>query len=263
MPPTFDHALPDDAQLVPMLQEQTSSATALAFDPGAGKPDGFASTDAAMTPRSWLRHPWQALFAWMRAFAHHRDPLVEASNWVALLIGTHLPFWPLYVWWSAGAQALPTAFLTMALAPMFMVIPLLSRRSGLLGRVATPLAGIANTVFTVWILGPNSGTALFLAPCTALAAFSFRRSERWLMAVLTALPLVAFYFLQKDGLVPLHLYDADAAKQLFILNVISVSVLGVAFGWLQSDIYQRMEQPSTARSDAGDFVQRRVMSTDS
>ena len=80
---------------------------------------------------------------WMRMFAQHPDPLVEASNWVALLIGTHLPFWPLYVWWSAGAQALPSALWTLALAPAFMAIPLISRRSGLLGRVATVLLGAA------------------------------------------------------------------------------------------------------------------------
>ncbi len=123
----------------------------------------------------------------------HPDPLVEASNWAAILIGTHLPFWPLYVRWSAGAQAFPTALLTAALAPLFLVIPLIARRSGLLGRVATPMAGIANTVFTLSILGADSGTALFLAPCTALAAISFRRRERWLMLVLAILPLAVFY----------------------------------------------------------------------
>ncbi|MEO7055387.1 MAG: hypothetical protein ABI281_13865 [Caldimonas sp.] len=186
----------------------------------------------------------------MRAFAHHRDPLVEASNWVALLIGTHLPFWPLYVWWSAGDQAFPTALLTLGMTPLFLVIPLISRRSGLLGRVATLLMGIANTVFTIWILGANSGTALFLAPCTALAAFSFRRGERWLMLALAALPLAVFYILQLYPLVPLHLYDAEAANSLFVLNVISVSVLGASFGWLQADIYQRMERTSAAVREA-------------
>ena len=198
--------------------------------------------DAAVPAGSWLRRVWRAMFGWMQTLAHHRDPLVEASNWVALLIGTHLPFWPLYVRWSAGAQAFPTALLTLALAPVFLVIPLISRRSGLAGRIATPLMGIANTVFTVWILGANSGTTLFLAPCTALAAFSFRRSERWWMVVMTALPLAVFYLLQRDAITPLHHYDAEAARSLFVLNVISVSVLGTAFGWLQADMYERMER---------------------
>ncbi len=188
----------------------------------------------------------------MRAFAHDRDPLVEATNWVALLVGTHLPFWPLYVWWSAGAQAFPTALLTVALAPLFLVIPLLSRRSGLLARAATPLVGVVNTVFTVWVLGTNSGTTLFLAPCTALAAFSFRRRERWLMLALTALPLIVYFVLQYRAPVPLHRYDPGAAKSLFVLNVISVSVLVAAFGWLQADIYQRMEKASNDSHGAQD-----------
>ena len=182
-----------------------------------------------------------ALSAWTRAFARHRDPLTEASNWVAILIGTHLPFWPLYVRWSAGAQAFPTALWSAALTPLFLVIPLLSRRSGLLARVVTPLAGIANTIFTVWILGSNSGTVLFLGPCAALAAFSFRRSERWLMLALTTLPLIAYFALGHWPPVPLHHYDAEAARSLFVLNVISVCVIVAAFGWLQADIYQRME----------------------
>lgn len=170
---------------------------------------------------------------------------MEASNWVAVLIGTHLPLWPLYVWWSAGTQAFPTALLTVALTPVFLVIPPIARRNGLLGRVATPMAGIANTVLTVWILGASSGTTLFLAPCAALAAVSFRRGERWLMLVLTTLPLAVFYVLQHVPLAPLHHYDAEATKQLFALNVISVSVLVTAFGWLQCDIYRRMETPAS------------------
>ena len=178
----------------------------------------------------------------MHTWAYHRDPLVEASNWVALLIGTHLPFWPLYVWWSAGAQAFPSALWTLALTPAFLAIPLISRRSGLLGRVATVVLGVVNTVFTIWILGANSGTALFLAPCTALAAISFRRAERWLMLPLTALPLVVYFVLRHHMPDPLHHYDSAAAQSLFVLNVISVSVLAASFGWLQADIYRRMER---------------------
>lgn len=160
------------------------------------------------------------------------------------MIGTHLPLWPLYVRWSAGAQALPTSLWTAAPTPLFLIIPLLSRRSGLAGRVATPLAGIANTIFTTWILGATSGTALFLGPCAALAAFSFRRRERWLMITLTTLPLIVYFVLQHAPPEPLHRYDAEAARSLWLLNVISVSVIVTAFGWLQADIYKQMEEPA-------------------
>ena len=177
----------------------------------------------------------------IRAFARHRDPLAEASNWVALLIGSHLPFWPLYVWLSAGAQAMPSALLSAAMTPVFLLIPLLSRRSGLGGRIAMLLGGLANTVLTVWILGENSGTLLFLGPCAALAAVLFRWNERWLMLCFTLLPLAAWYGLREYPPVPLHRYDPAAARQIFELHAISVGILIAAFGWLQADIYRRME----------------------
>ncbi len=195
----------------------------------------------ASRPARHLR-TWHAGMARVRGFAAHPDPLVEASNWVALTIGSHLPFWPLYVWWAAGDQSFPSALLTVALAPVFLAIPLLSRRSGLLGRAATPLVGLANTVFTIWVLGMASGTALFLAPCAALAALLFRRAERWLMLALTALPLLVWYALLYHPPVPLHRYGGDAAQRLFGLNAISISVLISLFGWFQVSIYQRMER---------------------
>ena len=192
-------------------------------------------------PSRW-RRGWLLAVKWTRAFAHHRDPLVEAANWVAILIGTHLPFWPLYVRWSAGPQAFPSALWTAALTPLFLVIPLVSRRSGLAGRILTPLAGIANTVFTTWILGLSSGTALFLGPCTALAALSFRRDERWLMIALTTLPLLVYFGLQHVLPDSAHRYGAEAARNLFVMNAISVAVIVAAFGWLQGEIYSKMER---------------------
>ncbi|WP_428489224.1 hypothetical protein [Rhodopila sp.] len=170
------------------------------------------------------------------------DPLVETGNWVALTIGSHLPFWPLYVWWSAGREAWPSALLTITLAPVFLLIPWLSRRSGLAARVATPVAGVGNTVFTIWVLGPSSGSALFFAPCAALAALLFRRSERWLMLALTTLPLIAWYLLMFFPPTPVHRYSASSSARLVELNTISIVVLISFFGWLQTASYQRMER---------------------
>jgi hypothetical protein len=209
---------------------------------GTHQESAMAPERVSDRPRSRALQIWRAGERRARAFAAHADPLAEASNWVALAIGTHLPLWPLYVWWSAGNQAFPTALLTMAMTPVFLVLPFLSRRSSLLGRVAMPLAGIMNTVYTIWILGMASGTALFLAPCAALAALIFRRNERWWMLTLTMLPLITWYVLLDYPPGPLHHYDAVAAERLFGLNAISVAVLAALFGWLQADIYQRMER---------------------
>lgn len=194
--------------------------------------------DLSLTHRGWFRAAGLSL---LRRFNAHPDPLTEASNWVAVSIGSHLPFWPLYVLWSAGWQAWPTCLLTVALAPVFLLIPPLSRRSSLAGRIATPTIGIVNTVYTVWVLGMASGTALFLAPCAALAALLFRRSERWLMIGLTLLPVVVWYVLRTHAPEPWHHYDAPAARNLIALNAISIGVLAALFGWVQTLIYQRME----------------------
>jgi hypothetical protein len=196
----------------------------------------------------------------MRRFAAHPDPLAEASNWVALLIGTHLPFWPLYVWWCAGTQAFPSALLTMSFAPVFLTVPLLSRRSSLLGRLAMLVTGLANAVFTVWILGAASGTALFLAPCGALAAISFRRHERWIMLIFTLLPIAVWYVLQTCPPTPLHHYDLPALRQLFVLNAISIGVLMMVFGWLQGDIYRRMETMRGLPPGAGQMSSEETVS---
>jgi len=50
------------------------------------------------------------------------------------------------------------------------MIPLISVWNGLAGRVGVRPAGKANTVFTMWVLGVNSGSTLFLLPCAILAA---------------------------------------------------------------------------------------------
>ena len=194
---------------------------------------------------SRLGRMYHAMTTRTQRFAWHRDPLSEASNWIAIIVGTHLPLWPIYVWWSAGRQAFPTALATMAMTPLFLLVPPIARRSGLLGRIATPVLGVVNTVFTLWVLGANSGTALFFAPCTALAAVSFRRSERWPMLALTSLPLVVYYGLQHVSLGALHHYDGEAARNLVTLNVISVAVFATALGWLQCGLYRRMEETPT------------------
>ena len=184
---------------------------------------------------------FKAAFARMEAFARHRDPLVEEANWVALTIGTHLPLWPLYIWWAAGRQAWPTSLWTVALTPLFLIVPLVSRRSGLAGRITMILAGVGNTVLTRWVLGPDCGTELFFVPCAVLAALLFRRSERWLMLGFSGLPLAMWYVSPYFAGVGLHHYDAHGAHGIFTLNLLSVSVLITAFGWLQANVYQRME----------------------
>lgn len=184
---------------------------------------------------------WHDMHARLRAVAAHPDPLAEASNWAALTVGTHLPFWPLYVLWAAGPEAMPAALLTAAMTPAFLAVPLITRHSSLLGRIAMVAFGLINTIFTVWILGAASGTELFLAPCAALAALIFRHGERCVMLVLTSLPLGVWCLLQKYPQAGLFFYDAAAAQNLLALNVFSIATLMVLFGWFQAGIYRKLE----------------------
>lgn len=196
---------------------------------------------APVVRRGGVSQLWTRAHNGLRAFAAHPDPLAEASNWVALTIGSHLPFWPLYIFWAAGWEALPTSLLTAAMTPLFLAIPLISRRSSVLSRIAMVSFGLINTVFTIWVLGNNSGTEVFFFPCAALAAFIFRHSERGLMIVCTAFPLMAWYILQLHPMHTLHQYNAAVAREIFTLNVFSIGALIVLFGWFQADIYRKME----------------------
>lgn len=188
---------------------------------------------------AFRRHP--SIVARARSLAAHGDPLAETNNWVALAIGSHLPLWPFYILFTTGRQAWPTALMTAALAPFLLAVPILCRHSSLLGRIAMPMLGVAKTVFTVWVLGVNSGTEVFLFPCAALAALSFRKSERWLMVVVATLPLAVWCLLQQHPPVPMHRYDPAAADRLFELNVFSIAVIVLLLGWLQAEIYHRLE----------------------
>jgi hypothetical protein len=181
-------------------------------------------------------------FAFFQRIAKNKDPLVENANWVALMIGTHLPLWPLYVLWAAGRQAWPTSLWTITFTPFFLLVVPISRKNGLLGRIVLVVVAIVNTIFTRGVLGPDTGTELFLVPCAMLAAILFRRSERWLMIFFSMVPILVWYLLRGFTLVGPHLYDNEGAHGLFVLNLISVSVLITAFGWLQANVYQRMEK---------------------
>jgi len=161
------------------------------------------------------------------------------TNWVAVIIGTHLPLWPLYIWCSAGSQAIPSALLTMALAPVFLVVPLVSNWNSLAARIIVILAGNANTVFTIWVLGMNSGSAIFHFPCAVMAAISFHRSERWLKITTIILPLLIWLLLQHHAPAGLHHYDNLAERRIFGLNIIIVCVLIGLFGWLKIAIAAR------------------------
>ncbi len=118
------------------------------------------------------------VFAAFGAYVHHRDATTRLSNAVAVMVGLNGPFYPLYVWWIVPEAGL-VALTTMAASPGFLAIPWLARRQAGLARVALPVIGLANTVWTLALLGPATGAGVFVYPCILLAGLCWR--EPWPM----------------------------------------------------------------------------------
>ena len=83
--------------------------------------------------------------ACLTAYVAHDDPLVRAANVIALVVAANQPFYPLYVHWVIGHDAVPT-LATFLSTPFFASVPAISRRDPQWGRTVLVLAGMANTV---------------------------------------------------------------------------------------------------------------------
>ena len=178
------------------------------------------------------------IMRWITDYIFHPDPLTAKSNLIAFVISSNGPFYPLYVYLLIGRAALPT-LLTMLASPVFLIVPAVSRRSGLAGRVALPVVGTLNTIWCIKLLGLSSGVELFLLPCISLGALSFTAAERRLRWAVLALPFV-FYLWQNHagGLgAPLRGFTPAQDGALRSLNIASVGTLTAFLGL----IYARSE----------------------
>jgi len=173
----------------------------------------------------------KSLLARLRAYAGHDDPLVAATNLVALIVASNVPFYPVYHLALIGWDGWPS-LLEIPASLLFFAIPWVARRSSRLGRALPSLIGTVNTLFCMKIMGEASGNALFLVPCVMVAALSFRTSERWIMLPLVWLPVAAF-LLSIDRLGPplSPFTDAEFAAMLR-LNAISVGIFAGFIGML-------------------------------
>jgi hypothetical protein len=152
----------------------------------------------------------------------HADPATRIANSVALLVGSNGPFYPAYVWFLAP-EAGPISLATMAASPFFLAIPWLSRRSATAARIALPMVGIANTVWTAALLGPATGVAVFLFPCLVLALLSWR--EKPAMLAVLGSGLLAQQALLRWPWPALSGLDPIVQAQLVSLNAVSVGAL--------------------------------------
>ncbi len=172
-----------------------------------------------------LRGLWRAI----GRYADHPDPLVSACNWIALIVASNQPLYPLYVQWVGGGGG-RAAMLTWLSTPVFALAPFVARRSTRLGRAMLPLAGIGNSLLALALFGRASGMALFLAPCLVIAGLAFRPDERRWSYALIAGGVIAYFALGRLLPTPLVPLSADGVAGLLDINVISAGCLLILVG---------------------------------
>jgi hypothetical protein len=159
---------------------------------------------------------------WLTRYRAHPDAATQAANVVALIVGGNGPFYPLYVWLivrPVGAVVL----LSMLATPVFLSIPWIARRNGLMGRVVLVATGAANTVWCSAVFGADSGVSLFLLPCLVLVALLWRK--RALRLGCLGLVLVAQQITLHWPWPPLAGLDMTQQASLYVMNVTSVGML--------------------------------------
>jgi hypothetical protein len=159
------------------------------------------------------------------AYAGADDPATATANVVALAVGCNGPIYPLYVIAVTGWHQGEGAWLTMAAAPLFCLVPALARRSSTAARAALPLLGTAHTLWSTKVMGAATGVGLFLLPCILLAALLHRPEERLWRWLAIGLPAVSV-FLPADALgAPLMALTPELARRLVSLDTGCVALL--------------------------------------
>jgi hypothetical protein len=159
-----------------------------------------------------------------RRYVSHPDKRVSAANFIAMLVASNQPFYPLYLYWMVTETVWP-AFATFLSTPLFLLVPALSRRNSLAGRALLPLTGILNTILSARMFGVASGVEVFLIPCALLALLLFRPSERRYAYPLAAGAFLVFLALHDRYGAPAHLYSAGEYAAFIRLNAMSAAAL--------------------------------------
>jgi hypothetical protein len=173
------------------------------------------------------------------AYIASDDPLMAASNAVALIVAFNQPFYPLYIRWLVGDDH-GASLATFLSTPLFLAVPAVGRWSSFAGRAMLPVVGILNTLASAQFLGAASGAELFLCPCAMIAGMSLRQSERPAMLAIVALALAGFVLLHARATSADGLFSSAQYAHFVSLNAWSVAGL-IAFAamryssaWAQS-----------------------------
>lgn len=182
--------------------------------------------------------------AWglVQRYLAHDDPLVAATNLIALVVAWNQPFYPLYVWWAVSDRLWPTYFAFLS-TPFFLAVPAVSRWSPRAGRAMLPLVGVGNTILCTKVFGEPSGTETFLIACALLPALFFRPDEWKTRLILVLLPFAVFYLLHGRYGAPAHVYSPSEYSDFLTLNALSAATLVVFTGYLAVSSWARPGQP--------------------
>lgn len=186
---------------------------------------------------------WRAASDAIKAYAAHPDPRVAAGNFIALLVASNQPFYPLYIWWLVSDQIWPSYY-TFLSTPFFLAVPAVSRWNSLAGRALLPLTGIANGIQCAKLFGVQSGVEMFLIPCAVLAMLLFRPGERVIGYALTVASFLAWFLLHDAYGAPAVVYTASEYAAFLRLNVISAVALTICAALVFSNILAEAEKLS-------------------
>lgn len=176
----------------------------------------------------------------IKAYAAHPDPRVAAANFLALLVASNQPFYPLYIWWLVSDQIWPS-FFTFLSTPFFLAVPALARKNSLAGRALLPATGIANGIQCAWLFGVASGVEMFLIPCAVLALLLFRPRERLVSYGLTFAAFLAYFLLHDAYGAPAVQYSQAEYQDFLRLNVLSAAALTACAALIFSNMLAQAE----------------------
>ena len=167
------------------------------------------------------------LVAWLRGYIEHPDGPAAAASFVAVIVALNGPFYPLYVVALIGAAGWGSVA-TLAASPLFLAVPWIARKSSLAARLALPLIGVAQSVWSTKLLGADSYVQLFCIPCIVLSALAFGPGERRYALLLIGaaiVPLVMPRSAYGTALIPLTPMEAAALARMNVVCVAMTTAL--------------------------------------
>jgi hypothetical protein len=167
----------------------------------------------------------------LQRYLANPDPLAKAAGIIAIVVASNQPFYPLYLYAIVGDAAW-LAWLTLLSTPFFLAVPAVARLNSLAGRVLLPIAGVANTVLCVKLLGTASAAELFLLPCILLGALLFRPPERAIGAIVIALTVLAYLLIDPNVGPPTQVFSVEGYQSIIRVHAASVAALTVMIGLL-------------------------------